>query len=86
MQEKATVSFIIKTSKESKRVELEIPLDITANDLIRALNASFDLGMDTEHIFNCHLISENPIALLKGNKQLADYGIHNASRIIFTRE
>lgn len=86
MQDKAIVSFIIRSSEKSEIVELEIPLDITANDLITALNSSYHLGMDIENIFNCYLASENPIALLKGNKLLSDYEIHNGSRIIFTRE
>lgn len=83
MSEKAIVEFINK--KNNMQVELEIPTNITSNDLIVALNSAFSLGMDINNMFNCYLVSENPIAFLHGNKQLSEYGIRNGSRIIFTR-
>lgn len=67
------------------REELEIPLDITANDLIYALNSSYSLGLDNEDYFNYYLSSENPIAFLKGNKQLSEYGLRNGTKIIYKR-
>lgn len=66
-------------------VELEIPLDITANDLSLALNEAYQLGMDTENIFSCYLVAENPIAFLRGNKKLEEFGIRNGSIIIYKR-
>lgn len=66
-------------------VELEIPLDITANDLSLALNQAYQLGMDTENIFSCYLVAENPIAFLRGNKTLEEFGIRNGSIIIYKR-
>lgn len=63
---------------------MEIPLDISANDLVIALNSAYDLGIDTSDVKNCYLKAENPIALLKGNKLLSDYGIRNATVINFT--
>lgn len=66
------------------QVDLEIPLDISANDLVIALNSAYDLGIDTSDVKNCYLKAENPIALLKGNKLLSDYGIRNATVINFT--
>ena len=65
-------------------IDLEIPLTISANELVEALNTAYELGIDVSHIKNCYLKSENPIALLKGNKTLAEYGIRNGSVIIFT--
>ena len=35
---------------------------ITANDLVLALNEAYGLGMDTDNIFSCYLVAENPIA------------------------
>ena len=83
MNEKAIVEFINKN--DNSKTELEIPLNITANDLIIALNKAFNLEMDIENIFNCYLVAENPIAFLHGNKELSEYGIRNGTKIIFKR-
>lgn len=72
MNEKAIVEFINKN--DNRKTELEIPINITANDLIIALNKAFNLEMDIDNIFNCYLVAENPIAFLHGNKELSEYG------------
>lgn len=83
MNEKAIVEFINKN--DNRKTELEIPINITANDLIIALNKAFNLEMDIENIFNCYLVAENPIAFLHGNKELSEYSIRNGTKIIFKR-
>ena len=50
------------------------------------LNEAYDLGMDTENIFSCYLVAENPIAFLRGNKTLKEFGIRNGSYIIYRRD
>lgn len=82
MNNKAIIIFNI--TKRNFSVDLEIPLDISANDLVIALNSAYDLEIDTSDVKNCYLKAENPIALLKGNKLLSDYGIRNATVINFT--
>lgn len=82
MNNKAIIIFNI--TKRNFSVDLEIPLDISANELVIALNSAYDLGIDTSDVKNCYLKAENPIALLKGNKLLSDYGIRNATVINFT--
>ena len=39
--------------------------------------------INTEDIKHCFLKAENPIALLRGNKTLADYKVMNGTRITF---
>lgn len=70
---------------EKYELELEVPINITASDLIYALNESLNLQMDTEDIYNNYLVSENPIAFLKGNRTLEEFGIRNGTNIIFKR-
>lgn len=70
--------------KRNFTVDLEIPLNITANELVTALNTAYELGIDTSDIKNCYLKAENPIALLRGNKTLNEYGIRNGSIINYT--
>lgn len=83
MDNKAVVVF--KIMKRKKEYDLEIPLDISANDLVAALNTAFELGIDTGDIKNCYFQAERPIALLKGNKSLAEFGVRNGTIIYFTR-
>lgn len=75
---------IFNIVKRQFTIDLEIPLDITANELVIALNTAYDLGIDTTNIKNCFLKAENPITLLRGNKTLEEFGIRNGSVINFT--
>lgn len=81
---KDTAIVIFNIPKRNFTADLEIPLDISANDLVIALNTAYKLNIDTSDIKNCYLKAENPIALLRGNKTLAEYGIRNGSAINFT--
>ena len=76
--------IIFNIVKRQFTIDLEVPLDITANELVIALNTAYELGIDTTNIKNCFLKAENPIALLRGNKTLGEYGIRNGSVINFT--
>ena len=76
--------IVFNIIKRNFTVDLEVPLDISANDLVIALNTAYDLGIDTSNIKNCYLKAENPIALLKGNKTLSEFGLRNGSVINFT--
>ena len=66
-------------------VDLEIPLCISANELVNALNCAYELGIDTSDIKNCYLKAERPAALLKGTKTLAEFGVRNGT-VIFIKE
>ena len=83
MNNKAIV--ILKIENKCLELDLEIPLDITAKELLVALNTVCKLGIDTTDIKNCYLKTERPVALIKGNKTLAEYGICNGSVINYTR-
>lgn len=64
--------------------DLEIPLSITAHELVVALNSAYCLGVDTDNIRKCYIKAENPIALLRGNKLLRDYRVMNGTKIVMT--
>lgn len=80
-----TVVVILKLHKRKEEFDLELPLDITANELFHAVNEAFLLEEDESVLANCYLQAENPIALLKGNHTLEEYGIRNATIIHYTR-
>ncbi len=79
-----TAIVILKLHKRDFRVDLEVPLYITANELVVALNSAYELNIDTSDIKNCYMKAENPIALLRGNKTLDEFGIRDGSIINFT--
>ena len=81
---KETAVIIFNIIQREFSADLEVPLEITANELVLALNTAYDLGIDTTDIKNCYLKSENPIALLRGNKTLKEFGIRNGSIVNFT--
>ena len=81
-REKAVITFNIISRNES--VDLEVPLSISANDLVMALNAAYKLNIDVTDMKNCYLRAEKPIILLRGNKTLAEFGLRNGSVINFT--
>ena len=76
---KDTVTVEIRIPKMSLCEDLEIPLDITVNDFIIALNQIFNLHMNLENMSLCYLKTENPIALLKGNRLIRDFGVRNGT-------
>ena len=84
MEEKVIVIF--HNVKKDTSEDIEVPLDISANDLILALNQGLQLGMDINDISQRYLKSTNPIALLKGNRTLAEFGIHNGTEIWYERK
>ncbi len=82
--EKDKAIVIFQISNRAFSTDLVVPLNISANELVLALNSAYKLEMDTSNVKNCFLKAENPIALLKGNKTLADFGIRNGSVIYYT--
>lgn len=69
--------------KRNKIVDLEIPIDITARELIIGLNEAYDLGISIENVRECFLNCENPICLIKGNRLIKEYGLRTGSIIYF---
>lgn len=82
--DKETAVVVFCATKKKISVDLEIPLFISANDLVIALNEAFGLKIDTSNIKNCYLKAERPIAFLRGNKSLKEFGVRNGTTIYFT--
>lgn len=82
--EKNRFTAVFRWHKKNQQMDLDIPLDISANELIIALNQGLKLGMDTADISKCHLKTENPVALLRGNKLLKDFRLREGTIINYT--
>lgn len=81
-EEKAIITLNIV--KRELSVDLEVPLSITANELVCALNTAYELNIDITDMKNCYLKAEKPIILLRGNKTLGEFGLRNGSVINYT--
>lgn len=62
--------------------DLDIPLFITADELVHALNEAYHLGIRSNQPQRQYLRAEDPITLLKGTATLEELGIHHGSIII----
>lgn len=83
MRELITVIFKIPSKDFSK--ELEIPMDMPANELCAALYKTYFTDIDEKDLYHCYLKCENPIALLKGKKTVEEFGLYDGTVIICDR-
>ncbi len=84
-QERAIVQFrMIRKDGTSEERDLDIPLSITAAELVIALNHAYQLGINTDDLKNCYLSAEYPTALLRGNKCLSEYNLMNGTIITYS--
>lgn len=83
--DKENVIVTFEMVKKHTCFDIEVPLDISADELIKALNSAYSLGIETTNPRNCYIQAENPIALLKGNRMLKEFGIRNGSILRFTK-
>lgn len=80
-----TVILIFDYQKINKKIDIEVPLNITANELIYGLNKGLRLGINTNNMSECYLCTEEPRALLRGDTCLENYGLRNGTIITFRR-
>lgn len=81
-----TAIIIFNNYKENRKIDIEVPLDITVNELLKGLNIAYQLNVDITDTRKYFLRAENPIAFLKGNKTLSQYGIHDGTIIYYKVE
>lgn len=79
-----SVVVIFKSIEKKISVDLEVPLYITARELVVGLNNAYDLGIDVNDIKKCYLKVDNPVMLLRGNMLLRDAGIRNGSIVSYS--
>ena len=79
------VIMIFKFGTEDKGRDIEVPVNISASELIYALNQGFHLGINMDDPAECYLRTENPIALIRGDEILENYGLRNGTILYFER-
>ena len=83
MNDTATIIFMNHSNGAS--LDIEVPLDISAQDLFVALNKGLRLGIDETNRHNCFLKAEKPTAFLSGSASLKQMGVRNGTIINFVR-
>lgn len=79
-----TAVITFRNLKEKKEIDIEVPLNITANELVVGLNEALSLNINTSDIKDSFLKAENPLVLLKGNRTLDELGVRNGTIINYT--
>ena len=79
-----SVVVIFKNVEKNINVDLEVPLYITARELVIGLNEAYELDIDINDIKKCYLKVDNPVMLLRGNMLLRDAGIRNGSVLSYS--
>jgi len=80
-----TVIMIFNHIQNNTSYDIEVPLDITANELIYGLNQGLHLHMNLEDVEKNYLCTEAPTALLRGNVTLEEFGLRNGTTIQYDR-
>ena len=82
MNDRAVV--VVRRVKDGSERDLDIPLDISLHEFINALYSIYGIETEEGPMGKRHLCAENPITLLKGNKPLKEYGLHEGSILYIT--
>lgn len=77
MKDKA---IIIMHYADGRTEDLEVPLNITANDFILAVSKIYSVELKQNKNYY-YLRCDNPKALLRGNKLLGDYSLRDGTEI-----
>ena len=82
MADRAVIQLCIVSRGETH--DVDVPLDITAAELLEGLSEAYALGLDASDPNACYVKAEHPTVLMHGKKTLAQYGIRDGSSIFIT--
>lgn len=82
----ANVVIVFKDFIHKREVDVEVPLEITADEFISALDDVYHLGMRTECKTVRFLRMESPIALIRGENTLESLGMRMGSIVCYGGE
>ena len=75
----AIIEFILPEGNVDD--DLEVPLKITANDLILALNEIYHMDLETQNVSRYSLKMKYPLGIISGSKVLGKSGVRNGTVI-----
>lgn len=80
---KDTIVLIFQYTFSGRQLDIEVPKDITANDLLYGLNEGLKLGIDIYNRKTAYLVAKNPRVLIRGIRRLEQLGLRDGSVILF---
>ena len=80
--EERRVIIIFRIPDSGFQCDLEISLDMTADELVWVLNEAYQLGIQKDRPEQQYLRADHPIALIKGGTTLEELGLHQGSVVI----
>lgn len=75
------ITVVLYFHRLKKQVDLQVPINISATEFVIGVNEAYNLGIDINDLSKCYLRSENPIALLKGERTLKDFNLKDFNLI-----
>ena len=70
------ITVVLYFHRLKKQVDLQVPINISATEFVIGVNEAYNLGIDINDLSKCYQRSENPIALLKGERTLKDFNLN----------
>ena len=70
-------------SVSGKVSDLQLPLSLTGNELVRALTTAYRLPIDLNNPDEIYLRAEDPIMLISGEETIGELGMSNGTRVYF---
>ena len=81
-----TVDFCMVEFHDNRKgtsCDLQLPMNLTGNELVRALTSAYQLPIDLNNPDEMYLRAEDPIMLISGEETIEDLGMSNGTRIFF---
>lgn len=83
MEDKIIIIFKKKPGEQG--IDIEVPLNISAGELIYGLSQGLHLGINMDNPEECYLRAENPVALIRGEASLEELGLRNGTTVYYDR-
>lgn len=80
-----TIIMIFQRNDTAESFDIEVPAEITANELIFGLNKGLNLGINMDDPSDAYLRTENPVSLLRGDDEIESFHLHAGTKIIYDR-
>lgn len=78
---KDTAVVMVYIPERNIREDLEIPLNITANELIQAIASIYSLELRQDALETYYLKADSPKCLIRSGKTLKEFGIREGTEI-----
>lgn len=80
---KDTIVIVFEYERGGHTLDIEVPKNLTANELIFGLNEELKLGIDVSNPKKNYLGTHNPRLLVRGAKTLEELGFRDGTVIIY---